>query len=101
MDYLYRFPQLLRETDSQQVKSRIKNIGKSIIASIIVGAILNVNLKSIYPQILDKPLPLRWSARLALMGLPVALVYQFYGIPQRAKLNEYLAQMHTRMILLG
>lgn len=76
-------------------------MGKSIIASIIVGAILNVNLKSVYPQIFDKPWPLRWSARIALMGLPVALVYQFYGVPQRTKLNEYLAHMHARMILLG
>lgn len=62
---------------------------------------MNIKLKNIYPGVLTKPWPLRWSARFAILGAPVMLGYVLVVQPSRTKLNKLLTDMHQQLVTLG
>lgn len=47
----------------------------------ITGIALNIKLKSLYPQIITQPWPLRWLTRFGVFSLPILIGYQMVTKP--------------------
>lgn len=73
----------------------------SQILCLLTGIFLNVKLKSLYPDILTQPRPLRWGYRAAVFAIPIMTGYFLVTKPSRNKLNALLDRMHRRVVTLG
>ena len=101
LNFSFRFPQLLRNSDREQAEKHLKFMAGAQIMCAITGIALNIKLKSLYPQIITQPWPLRWLTRFGVFSLPILIGYQMVTKPQREKLNLLISSMHRRLIILG
>lgn len=76
MDFSVRYPQLIRQKDTDHIKKELTYMIGVQIVSLLTGVILNVKLKSFYPSILTQPWYMRYGTRFVVLTAPMLLGYQ-------------------------
>lgn len=83
MDFMSKFPEMLRPSDKEKSKAALRSIGIYLAGGLLVGIGLNVSMKKILPSAMTMPTPQRFALRAFFLMTPCFIGYRLLASPKR------------------